>query len=104
GVDTAYFSPARDSTVKQRLIFVGTMSWYPNIQAARFLIEELAELIGKDHPELSIDIVGAGAPKDLISSAKLKRNVNMHGFIDDIRPLMNEALAVICPIRDGGGT
>jgi glycosyltransferase involved in cell wall biosynthesis len=28
----------------------------------------------------------------------------VHGFIHDVRPVLDEATAYVCPIRDGGGT
>ena len=36
-------------------------------------------------------------------TAELK-DVQVHGFVDDVRPLMNAATLYVCPIRDGGGT
>ena len=28
----------------------------------------------------------------------------MHGYVDDVRPYLEQALLYVCPIRDGGGT
>ena len=103
GVDTNYFTPDKSSDL-QSLIFIGTMNWYPNIEAVDFIISELAEEIEVNFPDLKIEIVGAGAPEWLIEKAERKSNVKMHGFVDEIRPMMNKAFAYICPIADGGGT
>lgn len=104
GVDTEYYSPDRESTAKARLIFIGTMSWYPNIEAVKYIIDNMALSIQENFPHLTIDVIGAGAPEWLQDSARKFDNVTFHGFVDDIRPLMNESLAFLCPIMDGGGT
>ena len=31
-------------------------------------------------------------------------DVKVHGFVSDVRPLLNAATIYVCPIRDGGGT
>lgn len=103
GVDTEFYSPDR-SIAPFRLLFVGTMSWYPNIQAVEFILRHLSGPIAARWPHLSVDIIGAGAPQRLLDLASTCSNVNMHGFVDDIRPFMNESLAFVCPISDGGGT
>jgi polysaccharide biosynthesis protein PslH len=40
----------------------------------------------------------------VLSLAADLKDVRVHGFVDDVRPLMNAATLYVCPIRDGGGT
>lgn len=101
-VDTHYFSPTSGGGA--RLLFFGTMSWYPNIEAAEFLIKEIAPELERRHPELMIDIIGASPPSRILEAAAVRSNVTVHGFVDDIRDYVSEALAFLCPIKDGGGT
>jgi glycosyltransferase involved in cell wall biosynthesis len=104
GVDAEYFQPThRDSTVPS-LIFVGSLNWYPNVDAVLFLLREVWPIAKARHPDLRLDIVGSVPPKSVLDLAAGLMDVRVHGFVDDVRPLMDEATLYVCPIRDGGGT
>ena len=104
GVDTDYFKPDSSYTKSNRLIFAGTLSWYPNIEAVDFIASEIWPKIKAKFPETYLDIIGANPPGNIIELAKHDPQFNVHGFVDDIRPLLNEAKCYVCPIKDGGGT
>ena len=55
-------------------------------------------------PGIVLDVIGAGAPPSLVKLAANTAGVTLHGFVPDIRPLIDSAALYICPIRDGGGT
>jgi glycosyltransferase involved in cell wall biosynthesis len=105
GVDVDYFraacGPAVNST---RLIFVGSLNWYPNVDAVLFLLRDIWPLTKKAIPALQLDIVGSAPPLRIIELAAQLQGVKVHGFVDDVRPLMDRAALYVCPIRDGGGT
>jgi polysaccharide biosynthesis protein PslH len=104
GVDTEYFRPThRESTVRS-LIFVGSLNWYPNVDAVHFLLREVWPIAKARHPDLRLDIVGSAPPKSVLDLAAGRKDVHVHGFVDDVRPLMDGATIYVCPIRDGGGT
>jgi polysaccharide biosynthesis protein PslH len=104
GVDIDYFQPIGLDERPNSLIFVGTMNWYPNVQAVMFLLTEIWPILRGLVPTVTLDIIGAGAPKQLLDVAKSCQGVAVHGYVDDIRPLMDSASVFVCPIRDGGGT
>jgi polysaccharide biosynthesis protein PslH len=104
GVDTDHFSPLPRSGDRHRLLFIGTMNWYPNVRAVEHLICEIWPLLRGSQPHLGIDIVGANPPSWLVDLAASEPRILFHGFVEDIRPIMSDALAFICPIEDGGGT
>ncbi len=104
GVDTNYFLPAQNPQKSNRLIFVGTLSWYPNIEAVLFIANEIWPAIKNKHPELEIDIIGANPPEEIVKLSKQDKRFHVHGFVDDIRPYLDNAKCYICPIKDGGGT
>jgi polysaccharide biosynthesis protein PslH len=104
GVDLNYFKPDGSETAPNRLIFIGTMTWYPNIEAVLYIAEQLWHSLRQHHPDLEIDIIGANPPERIRNLAQTHPGFNVHGFIDDVRPYLNRATVYVCPIRDGGGT
>jgi polysaccharide biosynthesis protein PslH len=104
GVDAEYFQPMHGQAKLQSLIFVGSLNWYPNVDAVIFLLREVWPIAKARHPDLRFDIVGSAPPQSVLSLAAALNDVRVHGFVDDVRPLMDTATLYVCPIRDGGGT
>lgn len=104
GVDVEYFQPTLPPAPSPSLIFVGSLNWYPNIDAVQFLLKEIWPLAKAANPGLRLDIVGSAPPPAIVSLAAGLEGVKLHGFVDDVRPFLSAATLYICPIRDGGGT
>lgn len=104
GVDVGYFAPDPTKVRERRMVFVGTLNWYPNVRAVRFIANELWPPLRDRDPSLHVDIVGANPPRDLVELARRDDRFLVHGFVDDIRPLLDRAAVYVCPITDGGGT
>jgi polysaccharide biosynthesis protein PslH len=104
GVDVDYFRPVPAQTLQRSLIFVGSLNWYPNVAAVRFLLTEVWGSLKALVPDLRLDIVGSAPPASIRELAAQSKDVTVHGFVEDVRPLMNAATIYACPIRDGGGT
>jgi glycosyltransferase involved in cell wall biosynthesis len=104
GVDVEYFSPQAGEANANSLVFVGSLNWYPNVDAAFFLLREIWPALKSHMPQLRLDIVGSAPPSQLVELAASLEGVQVHGFVDDVRPYMQRAAVYVCPIRDGGGT
>ncbi|MEZ5583601.1 MAG: glycosyltransferase [Candidatus Competibacteraceae bacterium] len=104
GVDIKYFVPGTLPKNPKNLIFIGTMNWYPNIDAMRFFLSSIWPILIKKEPEISMDIIGVNPPEDILQYEKEDNRINIHGFVDDVRPYLASAGIYVCPIRDGGGT
>jgi glycosyltransferase involved in cell wall biosynthesis len=104
GVDVEYFCPTAVATTNKSLIFVGSLNWYPNVDAVLFLLREVWPLLQARVPDVRLDIVGSAPPPSVLRLASSLADVRVHGFVDDVRPLMAAAAVYVCPIRDGGGT
>ena len=103
GVDLEYFHKGTNGD-KHKLIFVGTLNWYPNAQAVRFIVRQLWPELQREFENIYFDLVGSNPPIEAIRLSEEDVNFKVHGFVDDIRPLVNDAGIFICPITDGGGT
>lgn len=87
-----------------RLLFVGTLGYAPNVDAAWFLCRQVLPALRRiaDRP-VAIDLVGSG---DAAALDKLARDptVTLHGFVRDLAPLYAAADIAVSPVRAGGGT
>ena len=104
GVDCEFFAP-RDRKVRPNsVVFVGTMNWYPNVQAVAFLLREVWPGLKSRVPQAVLDIAGSNPPDSIVRLARSLPDVTVHGYLPDVRPLIDSAAVFACPIMDGGGT
>jgi glycosyltransferase involved in cell wall biosynthesis len=104
GVDTTFFKPSGIQLNQNELIFVGTMNWYPNVQAVRFIAYNILPLLEKNNINVKVTIIGVNPPKDLIAFSNSNNNFDVLGYVDDVRPFIERSTLYLCPIMDGGGT
>ncbi len=104
GVDTEYFRPlphlAPDCAT---LLFVGTMHYGPNADAARFFVRSILPLIRSVCPKTRLQIVGMSPPPEVVALAA-DPHVDVLGAVDDVRPYLARATVVVVPLRYGSGT
>lgn len=100
GIDTDFFSP-KEQNKRYDLLFVGNMSYAPNVDSAIHIVEDIMPLIWNTHPKAKILIAGASP------SAEVKKleseKVIVSGWIEDIRDAYADAKIFIAPMRIGSG-
>jgi sugar transferase (PEP-CTERM/EpsH1 system associated) len=104
GVDCEYFTSRNPEPENTSLVFVGTMNWYPNADAMMFFLREIWPGIKQRIPTATMDIAGSNPPAAILDLSQKLLGVTVHGYVPDVRPLIESAAIVVCPIRDGGGT
>ncbi|MDZ7759324.1 MAG: glycosyltransferase [Desulfovermiculus sp.] len=104
GVDMGYFKPGAGASDSRFLIFVGSMGWYPNVEAVQYIANKLWPRLKEKHPDLEFHVVGANPPGDIQKLSTKLHDFYVHGFVDDVRPFLDAAAVYVCPIQDGGGT
>lgn len=104
GVDCEFFASRNPEIRPNSLIFVGTMNWYPNVEAMLYFLREIWPALKMRAPAATMDIVGSNPPPSIIQLARSLPDVTVHGYLPDVRPLLDSAALFVCPIRDGGGT
>ncbi|MCU1336622.1 MAG: hypothetical protein JWO19_2203, partial [Bryobacterales bacterium] len=102
GVDVASF-PARADVSHQapKIVFVGLMDYYPNVEAATSFTQRIWPLLRERFPELNLWIVGANPTPAVLKLGDFK-GVTVTGTVPDVRPFYRDALAAIVPLRTGG--
>ena len=86
-----------------RLVFVGRMDYRPNVDAVRWFSREVLPRIREQIPNAVFQIVG-GHPTKAVERLAARNRIEVTGFVEDVRPYLKEATAVVVPLRAGGGT
>ncbi|MFT7486041.1 MAG: glycosyltransferase involved in cell wall biosynthesis, partial [Candidatus Paceibacteria bacterium] len=86
----------------RHLLVLGSMDYQPNSAGlVSFLQTCWPNLLAK-HPDLQLSIVGRGErPRDLL---ELPGGVRWVGALEDVRPWLARATALLVPLEVGGGT
>jgi len=100
GVDTDFFKPI-ESEKEFDLVFTGNMGYPPNINAAEFLVLKILPIVLKRKPGISLLI--AGANPHLRVSVLKSSNVDITGWVSDMRECYAAARIFIAPMQIGTG-
>jgi glycosyltransferase involved in cell wall biosynthesis len=101
-VDLDYFAPSNTPAEPHTVIFSGTLDYRPNLDAARYLIDDIWPLLRRRYPDARLTFTGRNHGVDIRSLTR--PGVRMLGEVPDIRPYVSGAAVVAVPIRIGGGT
>lgn len=100
GVDTEFYAP-RGVPAVYDITFTGNMNYPPNIDAARFLVEEIMPLVWERLPEAKVQIAGANPSREV--KALAGKRITITGWVDDIRDCYAKSKVFIAPMRIGTG-
>jgi glycosyltransferase involved in cell wall biosynthesis len=84
-------------------VFVGSMDYHANIDAALYFAKEAWPGIRMRRPDISLLIVGSRPVPEITALGK-QDGITVTGTVEDVRPYYHGALASIVPLRVGGGT
>ncbi len=80
------------------LLFVGSYSHPPNVEAASRLVSGILPRLRERHPELVLHLVGENPPAGLTGDG-----VVVTGRVPDVTPYLDAAAVVAAPLASGGG-
>ena len=87
----------------ERIVFVGRMDYHANVEGVRWFSRHVWPRIRASRPGAMFQIVG-GHPVPAISRLARAGEIEVTGFVRDVRPYVKEASVVVVPLRVGGGT
>lgn len=101
GVELDYFSPTDEPEQPSTLLFSGSMSYFPNIEAVRYFVKDIMPVIRTSIPDVRLEIVG----RDPVPEVYELQNdhISVISNVPDIRPYMQRATLCVVPLRNGGG-
>ena len=103
GVDLEKFTIAHSALVTEPLaVFVGAMDWEPNIDAVEFFCGEVWPLVQARVRNALFRIVGRNPDRRVLRLAS--NSIDVTGSVASVLEHLQEAAAVVVPLRIGGGT
>lgn len=102
GVDLDFFAPHEVERETRRLLCLGSLDYEPNALGLRRFLASGWPSLRSRFPDLQLDLVGR-APEALGLSS-LPAGVELVGAVEDVRPWLARATALVVPLEVGGGT
>lgn len=104
GVDCDFFAPRPEiRKTRGRLVFTGSLSWPPNRAAVRWFLDSCWAGILRKRPDASLVIIGKLGTEALKQEWERHPNVEVIGFVPDIREHILQAEVSIAPMVSGSG-
>lgn len=97
GIDTEYFH-ALGNSKKVDILFTGNMGYPPNIESAQYLVKKVLPLL----PDTTTINICGKSPHMKVRLLASKQ-VNVTGWVDDIRIAYDEARIFVAPLWIGSG-
>ena len=100
GIDTNYYQKIITDKIYD-LIFIGNLSYVPNIEAAKFISKKIFPLLQQKVPNIKILISGSNPSKKVLRLSN--ENIKVTGWVDDIRETYCSGKVFFAPMSLGSG-
>lgn len=97
--EPALASPQMAET--KTILFLGAFNHTPNLDAVRYLIEEIMPRVWRSDPSIGLEIVGSNPPTQIQELAS--ERVRVPGFVADLHPVFARSRLSVAPLRFGAG-
>jgi glycosyltransferase involved in cell wall biosynthesis len=104
GVDTSFFRPMGVEREASHILFLGSLDWRPNLDAAKLLLDEVFPAVRAKEPSARLSLVGRHPPEWLGRQVQGRSGVSLHGDVADVRPFLARCGMLAVPLRIGGGS
>jgi len=102
GVDVDEFRPEPPQS-EDAVVHMGGTNWFPNVDALEHFCEDILPLLRAAGLASPIRWVGSARPEQQ-AAYRARYDIELTGYLDDVRPAMRDSLCNIVPLRIGGGT
>jgi len=86
---------------KIRLVHIASMDWLPNQAGLIWLLSDVLPLLDKTGVDYHLDVIGKNMPDAFLKMSSPR--VTVHGFVQDLKPIMSAAQIAVVPLHVGGG-
>jgi sugar transferase (PEP-CTERM/EpsH1 system associated) len=102
GVDLAQFPRATGPRVAGRIVFGGNLGYFPNVDAARWLVDEILPAVRARVPEATVRLVGA-RPTRLVRTLATRPGVSLAADVPAMAAELAQGAVAVIPMRSGSG-
>lgn len=102
-IDPDFFALRAVTPQVNEITFIGTTHVDANRDGLIYFMEQIFPLIKQRVPDLTVKIVGGSPPPEIVAYGRWPE-VEVTGYVKDVRDYMSRAKALIVPLRSGGGT
>ena len=103
GVDTQALTPGKIREQVEHLLFVGSPTHAPNLDAACWLLTQIWPTLQARHPRLKLTLVNLQHPTVQKCAAE-RKNVRITGRLPELTSVYRQADVALAPVRAGSGT
>ncbi|MCL5104337.1 MAG: glycosyltransferase family 4 protein [Armatimonadetes bacterium] len=103
GVDTVYYNASRRAPEPFALLYNGALSYGANLDAVRYFATDIYPVLAQSLPSVRLMVTGRTDGVDLSGIEKCP-GIELTGYVDDIRDVLNKAEVCVVPLRQGGGS
>lgn len=106
GVDCEYFSNSLQTGISRNgpvLAFVGAMDYYPNVDGARWFVQNVYPIIQQSYPNIKFYIVGGRPSSAVRRLAQTYPGVEVTGYVSDVRAYLSAADVCVIPLHIARG-
>ena len=103
GVDSEYWQRRTTRLGRNTIVFAGAMSYAPNEDAAIHLIRTIMPIVRRSRPDARLLIVGRDPTPRLFRAARAQANVEVTGYVEDMRDYLEQASVVVAALRYATG-
>jgi polysaccharide biosynthesis protein PslH len=86
-----------------RLLFLGTLSWGPNVEGVKVFVERVFPRIREVRSDAELAIVGRQPSTEILRLADID-GITVHADVPSTAPFLDEATMMVVPLTSGGGT
>ena len=101
GVDVDSLGPLPCRMQSKVLLFVGTLQYPPNVDAAAYFAREVFPIVTREVPDATFVIIGSHPPEKIKKLGR-EKNIVVSGWVEDVRPYYEQCAACVVPLRAGG--
>jgi glycosyltransferase involved in cell wall biosynthesis len=100
--DYAEYDPSLDLG-RSALLFTGSMGYRPNVDAAIWFADQVLAKVRARVPDARLFVVGS-QPHRRLDALRDRDDVEITGWVPDVKPFLHAAAVYVAPLRMGSGT